>query len=169
MVMTSNEPFKGSLELHYHPYLMGKGVTEETAQFFGVGYCKSGTMRGRIVFPLHNPRGILVGYIGRAVDPKAKAKWFHLKKFVCPAWELFNLHRVKDNFRVGYLHSNPFQVLTAKQEGTQNAVAMTGPQLSQTQVGLISQYFQEVNIRVSPALEKGVREALRNAGVRAYL
>jgi len=168
-MMTSNQPFKKTLELHYHPFLHGKGISEATAQEFGVGYCKQGTMKGRIVFPLHTPQGVLVGYIGRSVDPKAKAKWFHLKKFLNPALELFNIHRLTGHHRVCYLCSNPFQVLMLKQDGTPNAVSMTGPQVSPTQVDLIKEHFQEVFLRVSPALQKAVGGALRNAGVRAYL
>ncbi len=169
MTTTSNKPFNKALEVHYHPFLHGKGITEETAQRFGVGYCKKGTMKGRIVFPLHNPRGQLVGYIGRSVKPDAKAKWFFLKRFVNPALELFNLHRLVGRFRVVYLCSNPFRVLSLYQEGTENTLSMTGPQLSQAQAALLRASFQEVYLKASPGLEKQVNRTLRNAGVRVYL
>jgi DNA primase len=54
-----------------HPYLKEKGYTEETVKHFGIGYCARGLMQGRIVIPLHNADGKLIGYAGRMVDESA--------------------------------------------------------------------------------------------------
>lgn len=51
-----------------HPYLLNRGFTPETIRYFGLGYCNRGLMKGRIVIPLHNEHGQLVGYAGRVVD-----------------------------------------------------------------------------------------------------
>lgn len=54
-----------------HPYLLSRGFTAETIERFGLGYCSRGFLRGRIVVPLHDGEGKLVGYAGRITDDKA--------------------------------------------------------------------------------------------------
>lgn len=51
-----------------HPYLKERGFTLETISHFGLGYCSRGLMQGRIVIPLHDAAGRLIGYAGRLVD-----------------------------------------------------------------------------------------------------
>jgi DNA primase len=51
-----------------HPYLKQRGFTPETISHFGLGYCSRGLMQGRIVIPLHDAQGRLIGYAGRLVE-----------------------------------------------------------------------------------------------------
>jgi DNA primase len=51
-----------------HAYLKERGLTSETIAYFGLGYCSRGLMQERIAIPLHDERGLLVGYAGRLVD-----------------------------------------------------------------------------------------------------
>ena len=78
---------------HGHAYLIGRGITKETAEQFGVGlFPGKGSMSGRVVIPIHNERGELVAYAGRSIDgaePRYKLPaGFH------KAAEVFNLHRL---------------------------------------------------------------------------
>jgi DNA primase len=75
-----------------HAYLKSRGVDEETARTFGIGYFSGrGSMSGRVVFPIHNEKSQLVAYAGRAIDgsePRYKfPAGFH------KSLELYNLHR----------------------------------------------------------------------------
>lgn len=54
-----------------HPYLTARGLERRTVDFFGLGYCSRGLMDGRVVVPLHNERGQLIGYAGRLVNDSA--------------------------------------------------------------------------------------------------
>ena len=56
---------------HTHPYLRDRGFTDTTIEAFGLGYCSRGLMKGRIVIPLLDQRGQLIGYAGRLVDDAA--------------------------------------------------------------------------------------------------
>ena len=75
-----------------HPYLVERGIQRATAAEFGVGfYSGTGLMQGRIVIPIHNPRGELVAYAGRAVNgggPKYKLPIGFRKSL-----EIYNVHR----------------------------------------------------------------------------
>lgn len=54
-----------------HPYLRDRGFYPETIRHFGLGYCNRGLMKGRVVIPLHDSQGRLIGYAGRLVDDAA--------------------------------------------------------------------------------------------------
>jgi hypothetical protein len=75
-----------------HAYLAERGITKETAETFGVGlFSGRGSMKGRVVIPIHNERGELVAYAGRSIDgsdPRYKLPAGFHKSHV-----LFNLHR----------------------------------------------------------------------------
>jgi DNA primase len=65
-----NKPLGFELKgITYHPYLESRGISEELALKFGVGFFPGkGSMSGRIVFPIRNEKGELVGYAGRPID-----------------------------------------------------------------------------------------------------
>jgi DNA primase len=51
-----------------HIWFEEKGIEPATVKHFGLGFCTKGMMRGRIAIPIHNERGELVAYCGRAVS-----------------------------------------------------------------------------------------------------
>ena len=57
-----------------HPYLLSRGLTPETIQHFGLGFCSRGLLKDRVAIPLHDMAGALVGYAGRVVDDATSQK-----------------------------------------------------------------------------------------------
>jgi DNA primase len=53
-----------------HPYLLNRGFSREIIKHFGLGFCTKGLMKDRVVIPLRDHDGNLVGYAGRVVDDK---------------------------------------------------------------------------------------------------
>ena len=52
-----------------HPYLSARGISEWTADTFGVGfYAGPGLLSRRLVIPIHDEVGHLVAYCGRSLD-----------------------------------------------------------------------------------------------------
>src|ERR1035438_3930282 len=51
-----------------HPYLRSKGLTHETIDHFGLGFCSRGALKDRIAIPLRESSGKLVGYAGEKID-----------------------------------------------------------------------------------------------------
>ena len=51
-----------------HPYLKGKGLSSETINHFGLGFCSRGALKDRIAIPLRDSSGQLIGYAGEAID-----------------------------------------------------------------------------------------------------
>ncbi|HWD38298.1 MAG TPA: CHC2 zinc finger domain-containing protein [Fimbriimonas sp.] len=53
-----------------HPYFEARGLTAETIDYFGLGYCSRGSLKGRIAIPLYDAQGRLIGYSSE--EPVAK-------------------------------------------------------------------------------------------------
>jgi DNA primase catalytic core, N-terminal domain/Toprim-like len=92
---SENRPLGFELKgITYHAYLEARGISKDLAERFGVGFFPGkGSMSGRIVFPLRNEKGELVGYAGRAIDssePKYRLPAGFHKSLV-----LYNRHAVK--------------------------------------------------------------------------
>jgi DNA primase len=124
-----------------HPYLKERGVSEETAQKFGMGFFPGkGSMHDRIVIPIHNSKGELVAYAGRTIDgsePRYKfPAGFH------KSLELFNVHRVRDEVSV-VLVEGFFDCMMVTQAGIP-CVALMGSTMSNAQEESIREYFAHV-------------------------
>lgn len=124
-----------------HPYLKHRGISIATARHFGVGFFRGkGLMSGRIVVPIHDASGALVGYAGRAIDnPEPR---YHFPKGFVKSAVLFNLHRVSSEWLI--LVEGFFDCLKVWQAGCENVVALMGSSLSQTQERLLSRFKQIV-------------------------
>jgi DNA primase len=138
-----NSPLAFSLRNidHSHPYIKERGITDEMARIFGVGiFSGKGTMHGRCVVPIHNAKGELVAYAGRAIDesePKYKFPVGFHKSF-----ELYNLHRVKGDLSV-VLVEGFFDCMKVTQAGYP-CVALMGSSMSKNQESLVAEKFGEV-------------------------
>lgn len=65
-----------------HELIQSRGISAETAKLFGIGFFPgAGSMKGRIVFKLHEDSN-LVGYAGRALAADHAPKWLLPKNFV---------------------------------------------------------------------------------------
>jgi len=138
----SNKPLSFQLKSvdHSHPYLAERGISKETAELFGVGfYSGKGSMNGRVVIPIHNERGELVAYAGRAIDgsePRYKLPaGFH------KSLELFNLHRVTEPDVI--LLEGFLDCMKVRQAGFPG-VALMGSSLSEAQEDLLVAKFERV-------------------------
>jgi DNA primase len=126
-----------------HPYLSERGISRETADLFGVGFfAGKGSMKGRVVIPIHSERGELVGYAGRSIDgsePRYKLPaGFH------KSLELFNLHRAtgeRNTERRVVVVEGFFDCLQVTQAGFP-CVALMGCSLSEAQEELLVKHFE---------------------------
>jgi DNA primase len=129
---------------HAHRYLAERGIDRATAVEFGVGfYARPGLMSGRIVIPIHNGRGEIVAYAGRASDggvPKYKLPTGFHKSF-----ELFNLHRVlAAGHKTVIVVEGYFDCMRVHQAGFPGVVALMGASLSAPQESTLLERFDRV-------------------------
>jgi DNA primase len=136
-------PFQLSHLDQAHPYLQGRGVTPDTARYFGVGHQRGkGLMEGRAVIPIHDEHGFLVAYAGRSIDgtePKYRFPARFRKSIV-----LFNLHRAVGCGDSVLVVEGFFDAVNVHQAGLPCVVALMGCSLSRRQEELLLEHFREV-------------------------
>ena len=130
--------------LRWHPYLDQRAVRPSTAAWFGVGYYGgSGFLRHRVVFPIHDSEGQLVGYAGRSIDggePRYRFPPGFRKSQV-----VFNLHRaVREAAGCAIVVEGFFDCLRVHQAGYHNVVALMGISLSEAQEQLLLERFPKL-------------------------
>jgi len=132
-----------------HPYLKERGLTAGTIQMFGLGFCKRGSLKGRIAIPLHDHLGRLVGYAGRLVDDKAVTK--DSPKYRLPAAReregvilefrktefLYNGHRIKGQVENLIVVEGFPALWWLVQSGYGDSVALMGSSCSEKQAELV--------------------------------
>ncbi len=139
-----------------HAYLAERGITKETAEYFGCGFFPGkGTMLERVVIPIHNPAGELVAYAGRSIDgsePKYKLPAGFRKNL-----EVYNLHRavmpgliVVEGF---------FDCMKVHQAGYPFVVALMGCSMSEQQEELLVERGNKGIILMLDGDEAGQRGA----------
>jgi DNA primase len=132
-----------------HPYLSQRGFTPETIREFGLGYCNRGMFKGRIVIPIHDDKGALVGYAGRVVDDRAISEENPKYKLPAPREHdgklyefhksllLYNAHRVKQKVSDLIVVEGFPAVWWLRQHGYNDVVAVMGSDCSEEQSLLI--------------------------------
>jgi DNA primase len=126
-----------------HPYLKERGLTADTIARFGVGFCGSGSMSGRVVIPIHNVEGKIVAYAGRwPGDPQDDSPKYRLPAGFRKSVELFNLHRAieEPDEQSLIIVEGFFDCMKLAQHGYDRTVALMGSTLSTVQEQLLRQH-----------------------------
>jgi hypothetical protein len=80
-----------------HEAVQALGVSPETCAFFGAGFANKGVMAraggGRLAIPVHDRKGNLVAYCGRAVKEDQQPQ-LHFPEHFVPQDYILNAHRV---------------------------------------------------------------------------
>lgn len=120
---------------------------------FEVGYCLSGEFAGRILVPIRDSEGRLVGLSGRLpTDDKEEirrhGKYLHKADF-SKGGVLYNLHGAKGPIEEsGYaiVTEGFFDCMRAWQYGVKNAIAVMGTSMTLDQVALLRRHTGRVKI-----------------------
>jgi DNA primase len=132
-----------------HPYLRERGFTDETILHFGLGFCNRGLMQGRVVIPLRDDCGNLIGYAGRFTRDDQVGEG--VPKYLFPSnrerngtvYEfrknlfLYNRDAIRDPVRDLYVVEGFPSVWWLWQCGFKDAIAVMGSSCSSEQAELI--------------------------------
>ena len=129
----SNEP---------HPYLFQRGLTIETIKEFGVRYAKEGPYKGRIIFPIRNECGKLVGISGRLIEGEG-SKYRNMMNF-SSGMVLYGLDKADLSQKKVVLTEGFFDVMMARQNGIENVVGTMGSNIVKEQIELIKDRVDKV-------------------------
>lgn len=136
-----------------HNYLRQKGYTDE--EMITAGVCQEGrnggaydNFRNRVMFPIVDLRGNVIGFGGRVLDD-SKPKYLNTGK--TPVFDkgrnLFSMHFAKNASSTTMILAEGYMdVIAINQAGFENVVATLGTAITPDQARLISQYAKEVVI-----------------------
>jgi len=116
-------------------YYSGRSITEDSVRKFSLGYSDKNDM---VTIPVTAPDGMMIGFVGRSVEGKEFKNTNGLSK----SKTLFNLHRVKTSREV-YVVESSFDAIRLDQVGLP-AVATLGANVSNKQIDLLRQHFNEI-------------------------
>jgi DNA primase len=138
-----------------HPYLRDRGFSDQTIETFGLGFCSRGMMTGRVVIPLKDPAGRLIGYGGRLVDDSAVTD--ECPKYLFPGprekgGKRYEFHKSEFLYQGYYVFQDaPLTALIIvegfpsvwwlNQSGLPNVVATMGSSLSEAQAHFVIEHM----------------------------
>jgi DNA primase len=125
---------------HPQDYMHSRGFEDETLKHFDVGYS---ALRDLVTVPLHDPRGMPVGLIGRT--PSDTNKTFKNSWKLPKSKTMFNLHRAKRYPTVIVVEAS-FCTMRVHQAGFPYVVGLLGGFITERQVALLQQYFTKIII-----------------------
>lgn len=107
--------------------------------------------RGRIMFPLSDHRGNIVGFSGRALTDKDQPKYINTKDTIVyhKGNLFFGLDSAKEEIKSknqAIIVEGEFDVLSCKALGIKNVVAIKGTALTEAQANLLSRFTQKVTL-----------------------
>lgn len=127
-----------------HEYLINEGFNDETRRFFDLRFCDKGVMKDRIVIPIDNPDGSIVGIAGRSIhdfrwlELSGESKYF-FSKGLKKSNTLYNISRADKYANFIIVVEGYKSIWRLHNWGYDNAVALMGAHLSDRQTQLLLQ------------------------------
>jgi DNA primase len=111
--------------------------------------------RGRLMFPIHNASGKVIGFGGRALRPGDDPKYLNSPEtpLYRKSYVLYNLHRAKDAIRksdYAVLVEGYMDVIGVYSAGVHNVVASCGTSLTNTQVRVLKGHSESIVVNFDP-------------------
>jgi len=127
--------------------------------------------RNRIIFPLKNIKGNVIGFSGRLLDSQEKmAKYINTPETAVyhKRESLYGINFTRDAIRKAnnaYVVEGEFDLITPYQVGISNVVAIKGSALTSEQLALLKRYTERITLALDTdeagieAIKRGIREA----------
>lgn len=127
--------------------------------------------RGRLMFPIKDTRGSIIGFSGRALDTDEKsAKYVNTPETMLyhKRESLYGINLAKEAIKKEgsvILVEGEFDMITPYQKGIENIVAIKGSAVTKEQLYLIKRYTDKINLALDTdaagedAVRRGIEEA----------
>lgn len=157
-------------KLKYHNYLESRGYSRNIVEKYNIGVsdCRNKYMSNRIIFPIQNIKGEIIGFTGRTLldnwEDLGIPKWKHTKGYISGR-NLFNIWFAQDSIREtgeAIIVEGPLDVLRLEEAGVHNSVALLGKELHKRHITLL---ISVSALKLKIALDAD--EAGRSGGKRA--
>jgi DNA primase len=156
-------------------YMRQKGVKKESLMKVGLVHTQSSgrslreIFRDRVIFPIFNPSGRIIGFGGRSLDDNAKPKYLNSPE--TPIFKkgdsLYGLFQSREHIREKQevvLVEGYFDLLNLFQHGINYVCAPLGTALTEKQATLLARFAKKANVIFDGDLS-GIKAALRAIGL----
>lgn len=167
-----------------HPFIKSRGFTEEIACFFESGVSLFGkTYHHRLMVPIKNQNGDLVGITGRSIFAKNEHGWHYPKNYTISEefrrlyvkWrnypkgfnksiEVYNIHNAKQSIMesgFAVVVEGPFDCWRMHSYGVKNVIAILGSSMSRRQGDILSNNGAKKLALMLDSDEAGIKASLR--------
>jgi DNA primase len=170
---------------HLFQYFSVKGIAENVLEKVGLiiksekkkGYYDR--FRGRVMFPIWNTKGDVIGFGGRTLESTDAAKYLNSPESIIfqKGKNLFGLNMAKEHIRKEdsvLITEGYFDVITAHQMGVKNTVATLGTALTKDHAYLLKRYTRNIYLvfdsdKAGESAVKRVDELLSQEMFRIYV
>lgn len=128
--------FKGSVA---EEYMKSRGFTDETLEYFGVGYSVKQNM---VIVPMHDPKGMPIGLIGRT--PSHDNKRFKNSTNLPKSKTAWNYHRAKRTGDTVIVCEASYDAMRIHQAGYPNVVALLGGHVTPYHIEQLGKTFSTI-------------------------
>jgi hypothetical protein len=118
-------------------YLHNRGFTDDTLRHFKIGYSLK---KDLIVVPMHDPKGMPVGVVGRTMHDKR----FRNSDKLPTSKTLWNMHRAKRTGDTVIITEASFDAMSVHQAGFENVVACLGGNFSPHHFDMLDKTFSTI-------------------------
>ena len=127
--------------------------------------------RGRLIFPIKDPRGNIIGFSGRSLDSSdPSAKYINTPETILyhKRETLFGLDIAKESIKKDknvFIVEGEFDAIVPYQEGFTNFVAIKGSALTREQLMLLKRYTDRITLALDAdtageeAIQRGIQDA----------
>jgi len=150
-------------------FIRQKGVGLEVLQRAGLVTGSRETFHDRLIFPIFNLSGRVIGFGGRGIDDYIQPKYLNSSE--TPIFKkgdnLYGLYQSKETIRAkneALIVEGYFDLLSLYQNGICNICAPLGTSLTENQAKLLARFARRVNILFDGDLS-GIKAALRAIGL----
>lgn len=137
-------------------YLFKKGFTEEELKAAGISVLRRGRLgdmfRGRIMIPLADPFGQIIGFTARLLEDRTDApKYINTSSTVLydKSRHIYGLHLAKQSIRtdkIAVLVEGNLDVIASHQAGVKNVVATAGTALTEQQLKNLGRLTPDIRL-----------------------
>uniref|UniRef100_A0A7C4XEQ3 DNA primase n=1 Tax=candidate division WOR-3 bacterium TaxID=2052148 RepID=A0A7C4XEQ3_UNCW3 len=150
-------------------FLRQKGINIERLNQAGLISQNRELFRDRVIFPIFNLSGRIIGFGGRGIDDYTQPKYLNSPE--TPIFKkgevLYGIFQAKESMRTkneAIIVEGYFDLLSLYQQGIKNTVAPLGTALTESQVMLISRNAKKVKLIFDPD-PSGIKASLRAIGL----
>lgn len=152
-------------------FLEAKGHSRKSIEDIGIAMAREGMSdvnAGRLIFPLSDPEGQVIGFSARQLEKNGTSKYVNSPetKIFHKGEVLYNYHNAaKTAHRTGYCYvlEGFMDVMALDKAGIPEAIALMGTALTKTQVNLLKKLRCEIRLCLDgdQAGQKGMMAAIR--------